>query len=107
MREGFRAQFGDEQHWHMLDRLIEKSRCLEGVEGRYRVFGEYHVIGMIMELLPALRQRGNHIGANNETGLLELLQATLHDLCITVHEQDANVPQAVGSGALRLETDKV
>jgi hypothetical protein len=67
------------------------------------VLGNDDIIRLEAELLSALRQSQDDIGANSELRFLELLHAGVHRVRFAVDEKDAEGPASVGSRGVRTD----
>ena len=65
------------------------------------ILRNHDIIRLQSELLSALRQSQDNVGADGELRFLELLHAAVHPVRIAVDEKDAERPASVSSRSLR------
>lgn len=93
-----------EEQGDLLHRLMEELQSLRSFPTRTGVFGNHYIVRLGVKPFRTLCQVQDKIGADGELRFIELLQAAVYRVCITVNEKDAEGGASVGRRALRAHT---
>ncbi|MGC2889260.1 MAG: hypothetical protein WB627_09345 [Candidatus Acidiferrum sp.] len=108
LRDGLTShRAGHKQQWNIPHLLMEDLQRLGTLYTRARVLGNYHIVGLGVQLFGTLCEVQDEICVQYELRLFQLFQAVLYYLRITVDEEHSKGPAPVKSRTAHSENRQI